>query len=545
MTGKLRGSGDALGNYDPARRAGGSGTETAYNTIKEASAAARGGDIIVIRGGTYHEVLRPQNSGGPGIPITYKNYDHEKVTIRDTRPLSDLTPDEEAFDQRRQYGIYIYDKSYIVIEGLHITGVSGWARIVKSHHVTLRNNEFTLAQATGTTGSVKLVHSHYNRILDNLLHDGNDNLLLIHSNRNLVQGNSMMKGRHALWSIRAGSFNVIRNNYFHNEDQKIGEIYDNEHRSDPPVLYDAAKHNLVDNNVFARTASSGNKSPYAGIQFAGQRCIIRKNQFYEIVGPALDLTLYSDEARYNYENRVYNNVFHDTDFAGIRLSGSSRGTFHDNVFKNNVLSRSLFVANDTRWPWYTHELAGKPVQVMTGRLEGFVFENNNLFSRFPGEPYLVTYGMRSSSSSHAQHTLTWWQDEYPDLFQGNVQVDPLFVDEANHDFRIQETSPMIDAGTYLTGTVESGSGTSMPVEDVKYFYDGFGIAGEMGDSIQLDGQTQAARIIGIDYGSSSLKLDRSLSWIEGQGVSLAYHGSAPDLGAHEFEVEKAQIAKSN
>ncbi|MCH8215233.1 MAG: right-handed parallel beta-helix repeat-containing protein, partial [Planctomycetes bacterium] len=406
-------------------------------------------------------------------------------------------------------------------------------------------NEFTLAQATGTTGSLKLVHSHYNRILNNILHDGNDNLLLIHSNRNLVQGNRMMKGRHSLWSIRAGSFNVIRNNYFHNEDQKIGEIYDNEHRKDPPVLYDAAKHNMVENNAFAKTASSGDHSPFAGIQFAGQRCIVRKNQFYDIVGPALDLTLYSDEARYNYGNRVYNNVFHNTDFAGISLSGSSHHTFHDNVFKNNILSKSLFVANDTRWTWYTHELAGKPVQFMTGRLDGFVFENNNLFNRFSGEPYLITYGMRSSSSSRPQHNVTWWQDEYPRLFQGNIQFDPLFVDEANHDFRIQETSPMIDAGAYLTGTVESGSGTSMPVEDVTYFYDGFGIAGEMGDSIQLNGQAQTARIIDIDYDRNSLKLDSSLSWSAGQGVSLAYSGSAPDLGAYEYGLTQAQIPKSN
>ena len=545
MTGTLRAGDDSLRTYNPAARAPGSGTDTAYTTIEAASSAALAGDVIVIRGGTYHEVLRPQNSGDPGIPITYKNYDNEKVTIKDTPPLSHLTPDEEALDQRRQYGIYIYDKSHIVIEGLHITGVSGWARIVKSHHITLRYNEFTLAQATGTTGSLKLVHSHDNRILDNTLHDGNDNLLLIHSNRNVVQGNSFMKGRHTLWAIRAGSFNVMRNNYFHNEDQKIGEIYDNEHKTDPPVLYEAARHNLVENNTFAKTASSGDKSPYAGIQFAGQRCIIRKNQFYGIVGPALDLTLYSDEARYNYENRVYNNVFHNTDFAGIRLSGSSRGTFHDNVFKNNVLSKSLFVANDTRWPWYTQELAGKPVQFLIGRLDGFVFENNNLFNRFSGEPYLITYGMRSSSSSHTQQNLTWWQDEYPRLFQGNMQFDPLFVDEANHDFHIQETSPMIDAGAYLTNTVGSGTGTWMPVEDVMYFYDGFGIAGETGDSIQLNGQIQTARIMSIDYGSSRLKLDRSLSWREGQGVSLAYRGSAPDLGVHEYGGEKAEIAKSH
>ena len=71
-------------------------------------------------------------------------------------------------------------------------------------------------------------------------------------------------------------------------------------------------------------------------------------------------------------------------------------------------------------------------------------------------------------------------------------------------------------------TVGSGSGTQMQVGDVGYFYDGFGISGEVGDEIQLEGQSATARILNIDYSTSTLNLDRSLSWSDGLGVSLAY-----------------------
>jgi len=91
---------------------------------------------------------------------------------------------------------------------------------------------------------------------------------------------------------------------------------------------------------------------------------------------------------------------------------------------------------------------------------------------------------------------------------------------------------MIDAGRYLTFTTSSGSGTKIYVENANFFCDGFGLI--EGDLIQLEGQTDRAKITKVDYDNNTLTLNTTLTWYSGQGVSLAYNGSAPDIGAFEY-----------
>jgi hypothetical protein len=75
----------------------------------------------------------------------------------------------------------------------------------------------------------------------------------------------------------------------------------------------------------------------------------------------------------------------------------------------------------------------------------------------------------------------------------------------------------------------------MPVEDVRYFSDGFGIQGLKGDLIQLERSRERARIAAVDYVQGVLFLDKELSWAGAQGVALAFEGKAPDMGAYEYE----------
>jgi len=510
--------------YDPAARSCGSGTATAYRALKEAAQVAIAGQTVLIRAGTYSEQLKPANSGKEGKYITFRNYKDEKVTItgRNLKPA-----------------INICDRSYLIILGLEVTKVDRWLHGVRAHHNIIKDNHFSKSlNPGGSTAKTGLCFQEatYNRIVGNTVEDGiADNLSLIRCDRNLIEGNVFRKASHTLWAIKGGSFNVLRDNFFHNERQKIGEVYDchDVGFNHEFFVYNCTKYNLIENNRFAYTPSSGNHAPYAGIQYAGQNGIIRNNLFYDTVGPGLELTLYGKEANHNTQNRLYNNVFYGCHYGGLRLSAAKRFAFSGNIIKNNILAQSVFVASDTRWRWFTKELAGKPVQVLCGRLDGFVFQNNNVFGADKDANYLITLGSRSPLVK-SQQSLSKLQVAHPRLFSDNTQLDPAFVDEKKRDFHLTPTSRMIDRGAFLTRTTSSGSGNVMPVEDVGYFYDGYDIPGEKGDLIQLEGRQHTARVTDIDYEKRLLTLSQSLAWKKGQQVSLRYLGRRPDMGAYEF-----------
>ncbi len=508
--------------YDVATRSCGGGTATAYKTLSGAAGAATAGQTVLIRAGTYQQALVPQHSGAAGQPITYMPYESETVTITGTSlcPAIDLS-----------------GRSYITIRGLTVSNVQRWLLAVNASHNVLVGNTFEHAMDAGGSSKTGLFFQEatYNEIVDNVITDTTaDNLSLVKSDYNLVEGNSFTEAEHTLWCIKCGNYNILRSNYFYNELQKIGEVYDCDGVGvDHDIyLYNATKYNVVEDNVFAYTPSSGDASPYAGIQYAGQKGIIRRNFFYDTTGPALDMGCGGTEEPYDTDNRLYHNVFYGTDFAGVAFNQFG-GTLSGNLFKNNILYKSIFVRNDFRWDWYI-ELDGKPIQVMIRERSGFTFERNDIFNEYAGEIYTITYGQRENSNP-PQHSLAWWETNWPALFVDNLEVDPLFVDEAGHDFHLQAGSPLIDAGVFLTHTVGPGNGTTMTVQDAGYFCDGYGIANEAGDRIRLEGGTYTARVVAINRTTNTLTLDAALTWSSGQGVTLDYAGAAPDLGALEYQ----------
>ncbi len=507
--------------YSALTRACGSGNATAYRNIAGAAAAARPGDNVVIRGGTFTEPLVVPQSGTADKPITYRNYNAETVVIQ-----GDLTP-----------AIDISGREYVVLHGLSVSKVVRFMYARKANHNTIQNCAFAEAQDSGGSAKTGLFFEEAigNRIVGNTIDDTTaDSLSLVASDDNIIEGNSFRKAAHTLWTIKCGNRNVLRNNYFHNELQKIGEIYDCD-----GVGFDhqitranATKGNLVEGNTFAFVPSSGDASPFAGIQYAAQDGIIRNNIFFDHVGPALDLTLYGGEAAFNTNNHVYANVFARSSFAGVSIAGSG-GSMQGNVLKNNVLAASVFVASDTRWSWYTGELAGKPVQIMTGRLDGFVFEGNNIFGGGADVPYTVTFGDRTSNSNPPQHPLSFWQTNHPALFVGNVEVAPSFVNDVAHDYHLATGSALIDAGVFLTRVALPSGGTTLTVADTGYFFAGSAVTADLGDEIQLEGATATARVLGVDAQARTLTLDQPLQATTGQGVALRYSGARPDIGAFE------------
>ncbi|HSD83856.1 MAG TPA: right-handed parallel beta-helix repeat-containing protein, partial [Anaerolineae bacterium] len=233
----------------------------------------------------------------------------------------------------------------------------------------------------------------------------------------------------------------------------------------------------------------------------------------------LGMQIYSDEALYNQRNRVYHNVFYDNDCAGIAM----RGDALNHVYKNNILFKNRGISGDC--------FGIGPAQVVYRTpLAEFFFERNDILNNGPGEAVI-------HEEFGDGDTLAYFESHYPALFTDNLQVLPAFRDEAAYDFRLKSTSPLINAGVFLAHATANGSGTLLPVDDARYFRDSFTITGVTGDRIQLVGQTEAVAIVGIDYTANTLTLDHALTWSANQGVSLAYEGNAPDVGAYEFTPE--------
>ena len=179
-------------------------------------------------------------------------------------------------------------------------------------------------------------------------------------------------------------------------------------------------------------------------------------------------------------------------------------------------------------------MEGKPAAVMiAGQLDGMRFKNNDFYAG-PEFGAYTNWLLYHHTNYQPAKNPAQMDKAYPRTFMDNVQKDPLVEDVGKRDFHLRDGSPMIDAGAFLTTAVGAGTGASeLAVKDAGYFYDGFGIEGEKGDLIQLAGSAATARILKIDYARHVLTLDKPLSWKRGQGVSLAYVGKAPDIGALE------------
>jgi hypothetical protein len=114
----------------------------------------------------------------------------------------------------------------------------------------------------------------------------------------------------------------------------------------------------------------------------------------------------------------------------------------------------------------------------------------------------------------------------------SIYSDPLFADPASDDFTLQPGSPCIDAGAFLTYASDDGSGTTLQVTDPRFFSDGMGLI--EGDLIRIDGG-DTVRVIDIHYPSNTLILASDQDWGLGDGVSYAYLGSSPEMGAFEYD----------
>jgi hypothetical protein len=468
---------------------------TSACSLSTANANASAGDTVYLRGGTYSgREIRPSNSGtSESSRIVFSHYNQENVLIRDSA-----------------YGIYIYKKSYITVNGINFYSLRRFMRIYAGHHNTISYCNFDTRSPESGDWVGALIADDFN---DNTPASENSTYNWVHhctfyrwvygaydehrggildigswtedpvdeSYYNLIEDNIFAYGGHHTLGVYS-KYNVIRNNYFHNETNPAHWAFEGYRASitEGPV----GGYNLYEGNRYGMSGASG-------LALRTPHNLLRFNLFYhggsggiQVVSSAAG----QDHADYNhiYHNAFYHNGHEASDpgfQGGMYFANWSGQSPVGNIVKNNI-----FYGNKNGAVSYE------------GQVDPQVVENN------------------------------WDQN---DLDPGFVDLSGGDADDSGWpDLHLKPDSEAIDAGVRLTTiTSASGSGTVLTVADVGYFTDGWGVI--EGDLIQL-ANGQRARITGVNYETNVITVDSGLSWTQNMGVGLAYEGSAPDLGAYEF-----------
>jgi hypothetical protein len=471
-----------------------SGSQSApWKTIGKANSTLRAGDTVYIKKGTYKQTIRPSRSGEKGSYITYARNGNDEVIITG---VSD--------------GVNLVNRKYVIIDGLKILNVSGeWVDMRPNgcHNIIMN----CYMKNAGSYKGIQIRDgANYNKILNNTLIgecSPADLIQVWNSSHNLIDGNDCYYGPHDTISVRgidksySNKYNIIRNNYVYNKWHSCINIRG--------VEFILCENNIVvDGGDSYKTSPCGTsrdksmaRKEHKGISAGTKHSIYRNNV---LVNNGFGFGLSSkgnDDWRGNCENnRFYNNTI-NKNIKGIKCSEMGYPIL-DNVLKNNI-----FFNNNEHEIYISSKANSKNIYV-----------SNNIIGSS------VKYGSN-------------------DRVIDGLAVNPQFINERDRNFRLRENSPMRDAGSFLSKTVNSGNGTVIKVEDARYFCDGWGIM--HGDLIQLEGQSKTARIIKVDYSSNTITISDNLEWSAGKGISLPYNGKTPDIGAFEFNHNSTMRSPKN
>lgn len=458
-----------------------------WKTIAKANQTVVAGDTVYIKAGTYSSYIAPGNSGAAQKPIVYTRFGDDVVTVSNAA-----------------YGIYLNAKSYIVVEGINFYNLNQFLWLQNgSNRNTIAYCNFDKARTVGWSGSKIYRNSKYNWVhhcrfskyglytsndIGTLLDIGNENVSNDYTGYNLLENNTFYHGGHHTLGLY-GMYNVLRNNYFHNENWLSGYgnrvVYLNGYAA-------TSGRNLIQGNRIAYSGIPPDNYGGAGMSMATSHNIVRKNLFYHNNLAGISMSTTSNYPSAPTNNKIYNNTFLNNGF-----NSSNRG---------NELKAAIGFAR----------YSGSSI------LRNVI--KNNLFRSHP-----KTYGSYNVSLAD-QIFAGNWEDAGDPLFVNAAMGDPMNAQLP--DLQLQPGSPCIDSGTYLTRiTSPTGSGTTFQVEDSGYFMNGWGIV--EGDVIQIFGSWRTARVTGVNYSTNTLTVDTDLTWTQNQGVNLSYEGTAPDVGAHE------------
>jgi hypothetical protein len=496
--------------------------------MSTANKNAAAGDVVNIRGGIYNTGIRPVRSGTAEQRLTYQGFGGETVKITDVGNVG---------------GIELNDVDYVKITKVTVADTYQLANITNGSSY---NEIADCVLGTGTgpanngvniltinaTERTRNTHNwiHHCRIYGGgyvatkcndaggLISIGADGAMDGISDHNTIENNEIYWGAHHAVKVNT-RFNVVRNNFIHNEGHfpapaacravgcAPGDVYGNRvltvlnnHKTVSAWFSDT--YNLIENNRLGSAAVASDGNGADNLTLGGERDIARYNTIFN----AMELGVYFRNAgNLSNFNRVYNNTIayngqgpqcRVARFPGFWKGGVRipRGAEH-NALKNNIL-----YGNDGR-EWWDRGTA--------------TIAANNWLTR-NGDPQFVDANLSDPTSA-----------TQPDL-------------------SLRPGSAAIDNGIALTQADGGGVNSKvLRVDDALYFQygeRGSSLSNIKADVIALETVKNIVRIQTIDYASRTITLEAPRSWkddapiwlVEDSDGTEVLKGPAPDQGAHEF-----------
>jgi hypothetical protein len=504
-------------------------------SLAKANANAAAGDTVCLRGGTYGTGIKPANSGRAGSVITYLAYPGEVPTISVSAARA----------------ITIVGKSYIKVDGVHsldsqaffFLGAGACYNEITNCVFDRSSGQYsvglitfyTTAFETGPASNHNWLHhnvfSRYGKIsnCDDLGTIRISGFKTDPSAHNTFEDNIFYYGGHDNLDV-GGSYNVVRNNVFHNEEAYFADTtkacrnttasgyFGNRNiilsnYGDGPGT---ANHTLIEGNRIGYAGAPPDDDGSCGIENAGVHTITRFNDIYGNGGMG-----YYSKMQGDYPEKSTN-----------MLSGSWARVYHNSIFANGFGDPTIdpqFKHGICIWSYWTYDIWPQDV----------VVKNNIVYAN--ADEWRV-----GTANILPQVT-----------YENNFNQNPMFLDADMFDktsvllpdLRLLSGSPCIDAGLPLTQA--NGSGTNsqtLVVDDARLFQDGsWGSALTHGvthfpDRIAIGTVTNIATIVAIDYVRKTITLDVPMTWANDAKIWLysdsagrgVLKGAAPDIGAHEF-----------
>lgn len=502
--------------------------EQPVKTLVSACRLLKPGDSLVLRAGLYKEdpITSYGASGTREKSVSIKAYKGET-------PVIDGGKYGKIFN--------LSDKDYYSVEG--ITFTNGGASLAGCSHITVRNCIFK--GASFNIASSMKADSSYVTFESNILTDTGDystdgegdGMYLTKTSHCLIQNNYFANCGHYVINDY-GKMDVIRNNIMEQRwggGISLGEhilvegnrvYYVNDHVNYPKAsVMCCGDNNILRNNVFA----NGSDGPYPGGGF-------------EVGGFA--------NGMHAIGNRIYNNIIYKTGSAPIDFNMKFNTVVTDNWLFNNVIYYGNTSANwaeglASTGPSITYSAYFSSKETFWGK--NFPNKNpvfNNIMLNADGngdhpgfKGYIEYITGETAKSYYFKKSVKEVEKAYPKYYYKNLEKAPQFVnpdtvDIYKDDFRLSKGSPAIDAGSHFARTVSAGAKIKIvKADDVNCFFDGYGITA--GDALKI-GSNPVVRIEKIDYTAKTITVSAPVTYKKGDFIDLPYSGTAPDIGAYEY-----------